>query len=132
MTAPTVLESAVFTLLGTVPGAGTVFGLMAPQTARPPFVIYQRISGERFASLTGPSGLAQARIQVDTYDPTFEGAKTIAAAIRQALDGYSGTVAGVRIGGVSKLSDNPDQVEAETDPKSFRCSQDFLFTYEEV
>lgn len=135
MAAPTILESAVYALLVEITGSAAVHPLRAPQNARPPYTIYQRIDGDRFGTLTGPSGLAQKRIQVDCYDVSYEDAKLAAETIRQRLDGYSGTVAGVRIGGVSLLTDLPDQEdsegETETGQPAVRISKDYLFTYEE-
>jgi hypothetical protein len=135
MTAPTLIGNAVYALLQTVPEAGAAYPLMAPQTALLPYVIYQRIDGERFGSLTGPSGLAQTRIQVDCYATSYEAAQLAAETIRRKLDGYSGTIGGVRIGGVSKATDLPDQIDLEaettTGQKAFRASKDYLFTHEE-
>lgn len=135
MPAPTTfLEQAVFALLNGVAGGGPNYPLMAPQNVRPPYRIYQRIDGTRFGSMDGPSGLAQARIQVDSYAPTYEAAKLDSETVRQAIDGFSGTIAGIRIGGVSQLLDLPDQIDpeaqTETGQKAFRAAKDYLFTFE--
>jgi hypothetical protein len=105
-----VSELAVYTLLKDAAGvaalvAGRVYPLQAPQNATAPFIVYQRISSRRVRSVDGPSGLAQPRIQVDAYAATYAGAKALASAIRTALDGYRGTVAGVRVGAIALVSD---------------------------
>jgi hypothetical protein len=136
MPAPTVIHSAVYALLNLVGSIGTIHLGRAPEGQALPYTIFQRIDGERWASLTGPSGLAQSRFQVDHYAVQPEDAVTGAERIRQKLDGYSGTIGGVRIGGVSKIIDLPDQDDTQavtaTGQIPFRASKDYLFTHEEV
>lgn len=128
-------ELAVYTILKDTAAvsalvAGRVYPVQAPQNPTYPLVTYQRISAVRVRSVDGPSGLAQPRIQVDAYATTYAGAKALAAAIRGALDGYRGTAGGVRVGGVSLLSDI-DFFEEDVDPKLYRVSMDYLVTHDE-
>jgi hypothetical protein len=132
---PTIIHSGVYALLQTVAAIGTIHLGRAPQGHALPYTIFQRIDGDRFGSLTGPSGLAQSRIQVDYYAALPEDAVTGAERIRQKLDGYSGTVGGVRIGGVSKMLDLPDRDDPSaitaTGEIPFCAAKDYLFTFEE-
>lgn len=134
MADPTIIHLAVKALLETVTGVGTAHLLRVPQGAALPYTIYQKIDGDRFGSLHGPSGLAQSRIQVDAYAAQPEDAVTLAELVCQKLDGYSGTIGGVRIGGVSLLVDLPDREDTNavtsTGQIPFVASKDYLFTHE--
>lgn len=74
-----------------------IYPLRALQTAQRPLVIYQRISATREHSHDGPSGLARPRFQFRCVANSFSQARGLADAVRGALDGYQGTVGGVRI-----------------------------------
>jgi len=73
--------------------------------------------------LQGPSGFAHPRFQVDAWATTYTGAKTLADAIRGALDGYRGTASGTRIG--SCLIDSERDIY-ESEIKIYRVSQDYI------
>lgn len=128
-------ELAVYSLLKDAPAiialvADRIFPLLAPQDVDVPFLVYQRVSGVRWRSLSGPSGMAQPRMQVDAYAMTYSGAKTLATAVRQTLDGFRGVVAGIRVGGIALQSDQ-DMPEEDVEPKLFRVSMDFMVTHDE-
>ncbi len=134
MADPTIVHSGVRALLQTVTGIGQVYLGRAPQNAQLPYTIYQRIDGNRWGSLDGPSGLAQSRFQVDSYDATPEAAITMAEKVCQRLDGYSGTIGGVRIDGISLDNDLPDRedLDAQTSrgQAPFCGSKDYIVTHE--
>ena len=69
-----------------------------PDGATYPAIVYQRISGPRLHDLSGPSGYATPRIQLDLWAATYSEAKALAEAVREALDGYQGVVGAYRIG----------------------------------
>ena len=128
-------ELAVYTILkNDAPVAALVgtriFPSLAPQNAANPLIVYQRISADRITSLDGPSGLSWARVQVDCYAETYAGAKTLSAAIRVALEGYRGTVGGVRVGGISLETDR-DLYENDPEPGLFRVTHDFTVIHDE-
>lgn len=56
-----------------------------------PAVSYQRIDADRVYSTTGPSCLANARIQYKAWATTWEEARLVADAIRDKLGGFVGT-----------------------------------------
>lgn len=136
-------ELAVLTLLKNAAAVAALVGariypLTAPQPPTYPLVTFQRISGVRWRSLSGPSGMAQPRIQVDAYATTYAGAKALATAVRQTLDGYrgpvqvtSGPATYVRVGGCTLESDQ-DLYETDVNPKLYRVSMDFLVTHDET
>lgn len=74
-------------------------------------------------SLDGP-GVSQARAQVDCWAATYKDAKTLARAIRGALDGYQSTaLTGVFLAGARDLQDEDGVAPI------FRVSLDFIVTY---
>lgn len=72
--------------------SGRVYPVYLPQSPIYPAITFQRISGPRVRSLTGPSNLAHPRIQVDCWAATYNAAKELADAVRIAIDGYSGAM----------------------------------------
>ncbi|OAN53894.1 hypothetical protein A6A04_13460 [Paramagnetospirillum marisnigri] len=104
--------------------------MTAPQRVTAPFVTFQRISGTRWRTITGPTGMAQPRIQIDAYATTYAGAKALATTIRQAIDGYRGAIGGVRVGGIALVSDQ-DLYEGDVNPALYRVSMDFMVTHDE-
>jgi hypothetical protein len=102
--------------------------VMIPQDATYPLILYTRISGERDHVLQGPSGMAHPRFQLDAFAETYTGAKALANAIREALDGYRGTAAGTRIG--SCLIDSERDIY-ESEIEIYRISQDYMIWCDE-
>jgi hypothetical protein len=74
-----------------------VFPLLAPTGAPLPLVIYQRTAVDRPQSLTGNVGNPVVTLQLTTYGTSYTSVKTIARAVRLAVDGWTGTTAGVTI-----------------------------------
>lgn len=129
------METAIFALLSGDAGVASIAGdrifpQIAPEDVDSPFVTYQRISGPRIKSMDGPSRLAQPRIQIDAYAESYAQVKALSLAIRKRLDGYRGTVSGVRIGGIS-LETDQDFLEDNMDPKLHRVSMDFFVMHRE-
>ena len=132
-------EIAVYTLLKNAAAVSTLVGariypLAAPQNPTYPLITYQRISGPRWTTMDGPTGMAQPRIQVDAFATTYAGAKALATAIRTTLDGHRGTVTvtggTVRVGGI-RLETDQDLYEADVNPKLYRVQMDFMVTHDE-
>jgi hypothetical protein len=74
-----------------------VFPLLAPTGAPLPLVIYQRTAVDRPQSLAGNVGNPVVTLQLTTYGTSYTSVKTIARAVRLAVDGWTGTTAGVTI-----------------------------------
>lgn len=73
--------------------AARVYPMRLPQPATLPAVVYMRISGPRDISLSGASGSGRARIRYNCWAETYDGAKELLVAVRDAIDGISGAVA---------------------------------------
>ena len=71
-----------------------------PQDPTYPLIVYYKVTGMRDHHLQGPSGLTHPRFQVEAWATTYAAAKALANAIREALDGYKGTVGTVVIGSI--------------------------------
>lgn len=107
-----------------------VYPLVAPNYVETPYIAYKRVSGPRWRSISGPSGVAQPRIQIDVYDLTYAGAKATAKAVRKALDGYRGVIGGIVIGGITVSSDH-DMIEDTVSPMLYRVNIDIIVTHQE-
>lgn len=68
-----------------------VYPLQVPQDVAMPAIAYQQISGRPEYAQEGDSGLNRARFQLTCQAETYEGAKELAAAVKAALSGASGT-----------------------------------------
>ena len=75
-----------------------VYPVALPQSPQYPLILYTKITGMRDHHLRGPSGHAHPRFQIEAWSKTYTEAKTLADAIREALDGYSGTASSTKIG----------------------------------
>jgi len=95
-----------------------------PQSPTYPLILYTRISGVRDHHFQGPSGIVRTRMQIEAWAETYSGAKTLAAAIRGALDGYTGTAIG------SCLLDNERDIY-EPELNVYRVVYDFQIIDEE-
>jgi hypothetical protein len=130
-------EKAIYELIKTL-ASGRVYGVKAPQNATPPFIVFQRIDSDRWRSVNGASGMAQATIQIDVYDDSLYGAKDVAIQIEDTLESYRGTVyygsdspqESIRIAGISTQNDS-DSLDQTAEPFLFRNSADYLVTYEQ-
>ena len=84
---------AVTALLGT-----RIYPQVAPQNTTADYVTYELLSGHPFQDHGGSGGLHRARMSFLSHSATYAGAKAVVAAIRAALDGFSGTMQGVAVG----------------------------------
>lgn len=85
---------------------------MIPQNPTYPLIAYFKVTGNRDHHLGGPSGLAHPRFQVEAWATTYDAAKALANAIREALDGYSGTQGTVVIGSILMESERDTYEDA--------------------
>lgn len=83
-----------------------------PQDPTYPLILFFKVTGKRDHHLQGPSGLAHPRFQVEAWATTYDAAKALANAIREALDGYSGTQGTVVIGSILMESERDTYEEA--------------------
>ena len=99
-------EKAIYSILSTT-GAVTqlvgdrIYPVQIDQVAGLPAITYQQISGPREHNVDGPIGWVQARYQINCWTEGDSGAYLevcdLATAVREAIDGYSGTSASLVI-----------------------------------
>ena len=126
------IESAIRSILitdDTVKAITTrCYPVTIPQSPTYPLILYTKITGMRDHTLRGASGHAHPRFQIEAWAETYTEAKTLADAIRNALDDYSGTVLGTVIG--SCLIDSEQDVY-ESEIEVYRVLQDYFIWHEE-
>lgn len=132
-------DKAIYQLIvsANTDASARVYTVRAPQNVATPFVVFQRISSERWRSINAPSGIGQALMQVDAYANSYQAARELAEDIENALDGYRGTVTlggtspaqTVKIGGIT-LQNDVDLLDQTAEPFLYRVSADYLVTYE--
>lgn len=108
---------------------GRIHPLVLPQNTDLPAVTFQRISGPRVRSLSGPGGKARPRIQLDAWANTYTEAQALATQLRQALDGYKGLMGTVQVDNVS-LATDWDRNDPNREIKG--VSMDFMFSHVEA
>jgi len=116
-----------------------VYAMQAPQGDAGPFIIFTRVTSERWRSANGPSGVAQETWRIDCYDTDYNAAKALSALAEETLDGYRGTVYyggnspqdSVRVAGIS--FQGGFDIEDKTDePFMYRDSATYLVTYHQL
>jgi len=110
---------------------GRIYPSVLPQNPTYPAITYFRVSGPRLYDHGGASGMAEARIQFDCWASTYSAVKAVAAALRVALSGYSGTVGGVTIASIYLDSEIDSYEPNEGDTGDRRVSMDFMIRYYE-
>lgn len=119
--------------------ATRVFRGIAPQGQALPYLTLQLISNDHQDHMTAASGLADARIQVSSWDKTEHGAEALANAVREALDGFtqatlggSGYTADVRRISLEGEAENYVAPMAGDDVGVFGVMQDYGIWYGET
>lgn len=118
------VEEALIAQLATKAGVtalvrSRIYPGMIPAKAALPAIRYQKVSGPREQTLTGPAGLSYPRLQLDCLARTKAAAAGLAEAIRNALDGemqtwWGGEETGVWIEYV-ELADEGEVYDDATD-----------------
>ena len=74
-----------------------IYPMHLPEGVDMPAITYQRISGNRMRSHSGPSGTANPRYTFTCWAETYGGAKAVADQLRFILDGFNGAMGGVDV-----------------------------------
>lgn len=135
-------ESAIYSLLTTgSPNpvaalvADRVYPLILPQPPTLPAIRFQRISTPRsqYRTMDGQANYASPRIQIDCWDLTFDGVLALGEAVYSLLEGFNGTVDGLRIDAIS-TEDEAAAIELDVGPNGaplFRQRLDVLMYHAE-
>jgi hypothetical protein len=101
---------------------------MAPQNATFPYIVFQKLSTTPTDTKEGVSPLDKMLVQIDCYSNNYDTAHSIAAAIRVALDRYTGTINGHKVDKIifsNDSSGSPQDVPTTTGSMIFWASQDY-------
>jgi hypothetical protein len=106
---------------------GRVYPLILPQKVTFPAITYHKISQDTFSgmAMAGPTGYSNNTYQLGIYGE-YKDIKELSFSIRQALDGFKGTMAGQTI--QAAFLDN-EQDLYEDDNKIFRVLVDATLTH---
>lgn len=112
------IRQALLTYLQSHPDVTTLVGnriyiLSAPKNPGDPYIVYSRISATRSHAKAGPSGITESRIQFSIWSKWFSDAWSVAEALRQVLDGFSGTMHGVKVHSI-RIDGEVDFYESDT------------------
>lgn len=112
-----------------------VYPLVIPQkkprngTQVTPCVVYQTRNVDRQVTYCGTSGLLRTEMQLDCYATSYEDAADLAAAVRELLTDFRGSLGGVVSVRHAALQTEFDLQDPE--PGLYRVSQLWVFWHEE-
>jgi hypothetical protein len=100
-----------------------VYPVNLPQNPAVPAVTYQKIGGESEQGMAADHGMTHPLVQFDCFAATYSAAWAVARQVRNALERWSGSEAGVTI--LDTLIEREGQDIYEDDVKLFRVSMDY-------
>jgi len=117
-------DSATNALVG-----GRVYPEFMPQDTKYPAITYQRISTVRTQYLTAVDDFTQVRVQVDCWDDSYSGVKSLASAVKSAIDGV--LILGTVTVHHCFMTSMTDLSEVSGDREDRRVSMDFTVYIDE-
>ena len=126
------MQEALTSILSGVAG-GRRHWVRAPQSlSTRPYIVLNRVSGNRDYHTAGASGYVRSRVQCDVYAETYGSAQTTARAVRDAVSGFVGTVDGTQIQFITIESERDLPVDDAGDVTNlFRISIDLMVHHDE-
>jgi hypothetical protein len=88
-----------------------VFPIAVPNGAGFPFIVYKRQNITRESHLSGPMFLPLVSLQVASWALSHDAARRLGDEVRLALDGATGTLAGVTIEDIRLVSETDDYLD---------------------
>ena len=107
---------------------GGIYGLMAPENVKTPWLVYNKVTTQWGATLCGPDGIQRDVFQFDSYDKGFAGSLALAKLLRDTLVGFKGVMGSTRVNDI--LFDNEIQM-LDPEPGLYRVLTT-LFIWHEV
>ncbi|MEM9786791.1 MAG: DUF3168 domain-containing protein [Pseudomonadota bacterium] len=99
-----------------------------PQGEALPGLVLTTVSDAQDSNLNAPSGISDARVQVDCYAEDYGAAKLLFRAVRGALSGWSSHIAGIQ-GVFEENARDGFLGETQDGDRPFRVSVDFRVVY---
>lgn len=103
-------------------------GFAKAATAKPYVVFLCQMPVDFDADLDSSSDMVTARVQVDAWAETADGARAVGLQVRAALRDFAGVSSGVTIADIEAAGGFSDRDDDVT-PALYRTTQDFLITY---
>lgn len=108
-----------------------VYPVVAPRAAAMPLITYERAGTDEIPIMSGVDGSLTVRLSIDCWGTTYSGARAVADAVTNVLNGYASTatspvVVMVRREGERDVVEPP---EAAEDKPLFRVSQDWAIEH---
>ena len=131
-----IIDEAIYSLLSADPGIAAIVAdritpVVSLEGGDMPALTYLIVDSIRAYSLAGPSGVARARVQFDSWGNHYLDARRLADAVRKAVSGFKGQIggdAGVTIEGIF-IEDKTAPWEPQA--KLYRAMQEAEVTYVE-
>ena len=115
--------------VGDVLPGGLWFVTLPDKPKAYPVATLQLISSVPEYTLDGPTGLVKARLQIDHFGTDYLSCKTAAAAFRQILDGYKGTLPdGTQVSSMTRLNATDS---FESDSRLYHTQTDWSALYDD-
>lgn len=126
------MQEALTTILSSVAG-GRRYWVRVPQSLSiRPYIVLNRVSGNRDYHMAGASGYVQSRVQVDVYAETYSSAQTTVRAVRDAVSGLTTTIGGTQIQFITVESERDLPADDAGDiTHLFRISLDLMVHHDE-
>lgn len=129
-----VLRTALVSTTVVTSMVGTrIYPLLAPKAAALPFITWRRAGISREHTLSGPMGMPNVTVEMQTFAATYEDAREVSDRVRLVLDGYGGTVNNTVVKNVSLENEADDFVQlAGGDlPPVYQVTQTFNVLWQE-
>lgn len=109
-------EKYVYYRLVSVPGVARLAGfgiypLAVPKNATFPFIVYKRQNIARESATNTPLFMPKLHLQIACWGMTHAAARELGDEVRLALDGHTGTIAGVTINDMRLVSETDDYLD---------------------
>jgi hypothetical protein len=106
-------EQHVYQKLASTPGVARLVGfqvypIAVPKNATFPFIVYKRANITREHHLSGPMFMPLVNLQIACWGSSYDSVRQLADEVRLALDGHTGTLAGVTIEDMRLVSETDD------------------------
>lgn len=110
-------EKHVYTKLASTPAVARLVGfqvypIAVPKTgATMPLIAYRRVNILRESTLAGPLFQPVVSLQISCWAMSYDAVRDLADEVRLALDGHTGTLAGVTISDMRLVSEVDDYID---------------------
>lgn len=111
-----------------------VFSQYATPADALPFIVTRRSGLRREQTFAGPMGVPQLTLTVVSYAETYEGVRDLADAVRDCLDGYTGSFDNTTVKQVALDEERDElvQLAGSEKPPAFSVEMDFEIWWQET